>query len=134
MSQELTAAATAAVQTWYLFFAAPEFRPYALEANEKMLDAELTRQGFSLTVNNLRCIFPEIEPQLARIAPRVQPQAAPTVEPVALELPADQLPANMTFKYIQDLDKHTLHKLRKEYVHGIAIFDRALENRMNGIN
>jgi hypothetical protein len=128
MSQELTAAATAAAQTWYLFWAAPEFRPYCLEANEKMLDAELTRYGLSLTVNNLRCIFPEVEPQLARIAPR--PQAVPVAPaaPAPVELAQDQLPLDITRKHIRDMDKTEFYKLQKQY--GSA----AIENRANGIN
>jgi hypothetical protein len=129
MSQELTAAATAAAQTWYLFWAAPEFRPYCLEANEKMLDAALTRYGLSLTVNNLRCVFPEVEPQLARIAPRVQPEAVPTVEPVAsVELAPDQLPLEITRKHILDMPKAEFYALQKQY--GTA----AIENRANGLN
>jgi hypothetical protein len=74
---------------FYLFYAAPGMRKYAgYEANDLMLDQELTASGLSLTVDNLKKVFTKIEKRLAgyetpeQIAARLSnPPAAP--KPVA---------------------------------------------------
>jgi hypothetical protein len=126
----LTPAATAAQKVWLIFFSAPEFRPFNLEANQAILENALTENALSLSVENLRLVFPECESTLARISPRVQPQAVPAVEPVApvVELAPDQLPLDITRKHILDMPKAHFYKLQKQYG------NTAIEARVNGIN
>ena len=125
----LTPAATATEKIWLVFFSAPEFRQYNLIANQAILEAELEKYALSMSVQNLKTVFIEAEPSLARIQPRVQTQAPPVATPAPVEVEVEGvLPTALTRKYLIDCDKTEFYAIKKKY--GTV----AIEARLNGIN
>jgi len=141
MSKPLTAEQTAIDKTFYLFYAAPGYREYSgFEANDHMLDAALTSAGLSLTVDNLKTVFPRIKDRLAvrsSVPVRIEKAAAVIPEEVSTDpwgvLTADSV-AKMSGEQMGKWMRHSDPKVRqrfKDQVNALQINESEIHSASN---
>lgn len=113
-------------RTWLMFWS--RRRAYMCDANEKLLDAWLSDNLKTLTQQNIEEAFTACLPQLAVLDLRQQESRATTTRKVEVnatvasdepedtsDAPDAAIPAEITFRVLQKMDKHEFKDALKKY-------------------